>query len=160
MEITKQCAGGDARPCLVLSLAGERYALDIGLVQEIVAWGRLVARPALPEPLIGVVGRRPGAALPVIDAARRLGVGKTRLTRRAAIVAIGATLGGERIEFGMVVDALPEVLELPAGSPSGTEAGQGAALPALDPGRLVDADSLPFLRQAAAGDEGLAAVAA
>lgn len=90
-------------------VGGKMYAVAIAAVREVVAYCRLSALPAMPEPLRGVVSRC-GAQVPVIGLGRRCGA--ARAGRHSCIVVAEAAVAGERIDVGLVVDAVGEVLAI------------------------------------------------
>lgn len=101
-------------------LAGVRYALDIAHVQEIVRLPPMTHVPRAPAHVAGMSNLR-GRVLPIIDARRRMGL-PTRDTDDASRVVVIARREGA---VGLVVDAVAEILRLPAHSVI-----QGAALDA------------------------------
>jgi purine-binding chemotaxis protein CheW len=96
------------------------YAVEIGAVREILQVASLTCVPMLPAFVRGVMNLR-GAVVPVIDLAARLGLGSTRLAPRTCVVVVdihradhgdGHAAAPQRL--GMLVDAVHEVLDVPA----------------------------------------------
>ncbi|MBI1174654.1 MAG: chemotaxis protein CheW [Sideroxydans sp.] len=99
---------------LTFMLSGEVFAIGILVIKEIIEYGQLTTVPMMPDFIRGVINLR-GSVVPVVDLSARFGRGKTELTRRTCIVIIevGGD-GGESQTVGVMVDAVNEVLEIPA----------------------------------------------
>jgi purine-binding chemotaxis protein CheW len=96
------------------------YAVEIGAVREILQVASLTCVPMLPAFVRGVMNLR-GAVVPVIDLAARLGLGSTRLAPRTCVVVVdihradpGDGHAAPPQRLGMLVDAVHEVLDVPA----------------------------------------------
>jgi purine-binding chemotaxis protein CheW len=89
---------------VVFSLGGERYALPIVRLLEVVSHAELHRLPFADPSIEGVVGFR-GELLPVCDLARRLQVSAPRADE-AVIVTAETSTGA----VGIVVDGLEDVL--------------------------------------------------
>lgn len=96
---------------VVFRLAEEWYGLDIGVVQEIIAWQPVTRVPRAPADVEGIINLR-GHIIPVVDLRRRFGLEPAAPGREARIVV--AELG-ERV-VGLRVDGVSEVLRVPAGA--------------------------------------------
>ena len=149
----------DPRQYLTFLLGGEMYAVETLSVKEIIEYGKVTAVPMMPPSIRGVINLR-GAVVPVIDLKARFGGNATELSRRTCIVIIELTSDEETHVVGIVVDAVSEVLEIPAGdiepppsfgarirtdfiSGMGKVAGKFVIL--LDIGRVLSADELASL---------------
>ena len=104
---------GDHQQYLTFMLSGETFAVGIRGIKEIIEYGHLTNVPRLPAFICGVINLR-GAVVPVIDLCARFGKPSTAITRRTCIVIIEVTEDGERQDVGIMVDAVNEVLEIPA----------------------------------------------
>lgn len=100
-----------ARQFLTVQLAGERYGMQTGCVREIIEYGAVTGVPLLPPALRGVINLR-GAAVPVLDLGMRLRNQLTQTCRRSCIVVLESRIDGVAEVFGVVVDAVCEVLEI------------------------------------------------
>ena len=98
---------------LTFSLAGEMFAVGILNVKEIIEYGHLTEIPMMPAFIRGVINLR-GAVVPVIDLAARFGGKTTQVARRTCIVIIEVVDQDFRSDIGILVDAVSEVLEIPA----------------------------------------------
>lgn len=98
---------------LTFMLGGETYAMGILAIKEIIEYGNLTEVPRMPDFIRGVINLR-GAVVPVIDLGARFGKQATSISRRTCIVIIEVTNGEETQDIGVMVDAVNEVLEIPA----------------------------------------------
>lgn len=101
--------GQDELQVVVFELGGERYGLDIGTVYEIIRYQPITAVPNAPSFVEGVINLR-GRIIPVVDLRGRFGLGAAAPTTASRIVVCEAA--GHRV--GLVVDAVTEVLMIPA----------------------------------------------
>lgn len=99
---------------LTFLLAGEMFAIGILNIKEIIEYGTLTTVPMMPGFIRGVINLR-GRVVPVVDLSVRFGRESTPVNRRTCIVIIEVEAEGERSDVGIVVDAVSEVLEIPAG---------------------------------------------
>jgi purine-binding chemotaxis protein CheW len=100
---------------LTFLLGSEMFAIDILGIKEIIEYGSLTSVPMMPDFIRGVINLR-GAVVPVVDLSARFGRASSAVTRRSCIVIIEADNEGEKQDIGVVVDAVSEVLEIPAGN--------------------------------------------
>jgi purine-binding chemotaxis protein CheW len=105
---------GEQHQYLTFSLGGEMFAIGILNIKEIIEYGSLTTVPMMPGFIRGVINLR-GAVVPVVDLSARFGRQGTDLTRKTCIVIIEVQHEAERQDVGVVVDAVSEVLEIPAG---------------------------------------------
>jgi purine-binding chemotaxis protein CheW len=98
---------------LTFMLGGEAFAIGILAIKEIIEYGHLTEVPMMPASVRGVINLR-GAVVPVMDLQARFGRPASAVTKRTCIVIVetGAAEDGQVI--GVVVDAVNEVLDLPA----------------------------------------------
>ncbi len=105
------------RRLLALTLGDERFALDIGVVREVLDFGELTRIPRMPRHVRGVVNLR-GAAVPVVDLRTRLGMGNVARTVHSRIVIVEVPAppdaGGGITLVGALADAVREVIEIDA----------------------------------------------
>lgn len=102
-----------AQQYLVFSLCNETFAIDIRSIKEIIEYGRLTEVPMMPELVRGVINLR-GAVVPVVDLAVRFGRKPTEIARRTCIVIVETQVAAETQVIGVIVDAVNEVLDIPA----------------------------------------------
>lgn len=104
---------------LTFTLGGEMFAVGILCVKEIIEYGSLTEIPMMPAFIRGVINLR-GAVVPVIDLAARFGGRPTEVGKRTCIVIVeigdaGTADDATRHDIGIIVDAVSEVLDIPAG---------------------------------------------
>lgn len=104
---------GTGRQYLAFTLNGEVFAIDILQIREIIEYGTLTEVPMMPDTIRGVINLR-GQVVPVIDLSARFGRGTSRVARRTCIVIVELPLDDGRQVLGVMVDAVNEVLEIPA----------------------------------------------
>jgi purine-binding chemotaxis protein CheW len=98
---------------LTFMLGAETFALGILAIKEIIEYSSLTDVPMMPPYVRGVINLR-GAVVPVIDLAVRFGRTSAPITKRTCIVIIEVVANEERQVIGVVVDAVNEVLDIPA----------------------------------------------
>jgi purine-binding chemotaxis protein CheW len=96
---------------LTFSLGEEVFAMDIRTVREIIQVAAMTTVPLMPAFVRGVINLR-GAVVPVIDLQARFGRAAARVGKKTCIVIFDAMRDGERVELGLLVDAVSEVIEI------------------------------------------------
>jgi len=106
-------AGGSDVPAqyLTFALGEEVFAMDIVTVREIIQYGPMTTVPLMPDFVRGVINLR-GAVVPVIDLQARFGRVAAKVGKKTCIVIFDALRAGERVELGLLVDAVSEVIEI------------------------------------------------
>jgi len=89
-------------------LANEEYGLNIMNVQEIILFGEITQIPEVPSYIRGLINLR-GKVIPIVDLRRRFGLEASPPSEQTRIVVVN---GGSGITFGVVVDAVTEVLRV------------------------------------------------
>jgi len=98
---------------LTFSLGEEVFAMDIRTVREIIQYGPMTAVPLMPAFVRGVINLR-GAVVPVIDLHARFGRRPAQVSKKTCVVIFDAVRDGERVELGLLVDAVSEVIDIAA----------------------------------------------
>lgn len=98
---------------LTFMLGGEVFAIGILAIKEIIEYGHLTEVPMMPASVRGVINLR-GAVVPVMDLQARFGRPASAVTKRTCIVIVETGDADDGQVIGVVVDAVNEVLELPA----------------------------------------------
>ncbi|MEE8338049.1 MAG: chemotaxis protein CheW [Dehalococcoidia bacterium] len=96
---------------VVFDLAGQQYGVDISTVREIIRMTEITHVPDAPPSVEGVINLR-GGVIPVVDLRKRFGLRVTRPTDQSRVLVV--ELGGDSV--GVIVDAVAEVLRIPASS--------------------------------------------
>lgn len=97
---------------LTFMLAEGVFAMDIATVREIIQHCQMTTVPLMPSFVRGVMNLR-GAVVPVIDLQARLGKPNATVGKKTCVVIFDVQREGERIELGLMVDAVSEVIEIP-----------------------------------------------
>lgn len=120
-EITKgrsalvaAASAAEVNQYLTFMLASETYAMKILNVKEIIEYGSLTEIPMMPAFICGVINLR-GAVVPVVDLLARFGNRSTQVGRRTCIVIVELAGSEGSQDIGVVVDAVNEVIDIPAG---------------------------------------------
>jgi purine-binding chemotaxis protein CheW len=98
---------------LTFILGAETFAIGILGIKEIIEYSTLTDVPMMPSYVRGVINLR-GAVVPVIDLSVRFGRASAPVTKRTCIVILEVIANAERQVIGIVVDAVNEVLDIPA----------------------------------------------
>jgi len=100
---------------LTFTLGEEVFAMDIRTVREIIQVGPMTTVPLMPGFVRGVINLR-GAVVPVIDLQSRFGRPRATIGKKTCIVIFDAVpnggTSGERVELGLLVDAVSEVIDI------------------------------------------------
>jgi purine-binding chemotaxis protein CheW len=102
---------GPAMQYLTYSLGEEVFAMDIRAVREIIQYAAMTTVPLMPDFVRGVINLR-GQVVPVIDLQSRLGRSTAQVGKKTCIIIFDASREGEKLELGLMVDAVSEVIEI------------------------------------------------
>ncbi len=106
----EHAVAGAEMQLVVFELGDESYGVDISRVQDINRMQEITEIPHAPESVVGVINLR-GRVIPVIDLRKRFGLPDAVHTKDTRIVVVH--LEGNLI--GVIVDAVSQVLRIPAG---------------------------------------------
>lgn len=98
---------------LTFSLGDETFAMDIRSVREIIQYGAITVVPLMPAFVRGVINLR-GTVLPVIDLQARFGRVPACIGKKTCVVVFDTVHEGEKVELGLMVDAVSEVVDIAA----------------------------------------------
>jgi purine-binding chemotaxis protein CheW len=104
---------------LTFLLDGEEFAINILNIREILEYSPLTPVPMTPEFISGVLNLR-GSVVPVINLALRFEKASSEITKRTSIVIVEITHDDQKIDIGVVVDIVNEVIEIPEIEPAPT----------------------------------------
>lgn len=96
---------------LTFTLGDEVFATDIRTVREIIQHATMTVVPLMPRFVRGVINLR-GAVVPVIDLQSRFGRANSVVGKKTCIVIFDASTEGEKVELGLLVDAVSEVIQI------------------------------------------------
>jgi len=140
---------------VTFSIADEEFGVDILKVQEIIRTMEISKVPRSPNFVEGVINLR-GKVIPIIDLRRRFGLAHKQHDKDTRIIVIEMT----DVIVGFVVDAVSEVLRIPASTvepPPPVVAGmdseyisgvgklEGSLLILLDLDKLLSSDDMAML---------------
>lgn len=112
-ELAAAAPGGEALQYLTFMLGGETFAIGILATKEIIEYSGLTTVPMMPACVRGVINLR-GAVVPVVDLAARFKREPSNTTRRTCIVIVEIDGDTGCQDVGVIVDAVNEVIEIPA----------------------------------------------
>ncbi|MCX7239700.1 MAG: chemotaxis protein CheW [Burkholderiales bacterium] len=101
--------------CLAFTLGDEVFALDIRNVREILQYGAMTVVPCMPPFVRGVINLR-GSVVPVIDMLTRFSGSRARIGKKTSIIILDAAVEDGKMELGLLVDAVSEVIAIPSDS--------------------------------------------
>ena len=96
---------------LMFLLDNGSFAIDINAVREIIQYGQMTPVPLMPDFVRGVINLR-GAVVPVIDLQARFGKPPAKVGKKTCIVIFDSYREGERVELGLMVDAVSAVIDI------------------------------------------------
>jgi purine-binding chemotaxis protein CheW len=99
---------------LTFTLGEEVFAMDIRTVREIIQYGPMTAVPLMPGFVRGVINLR-GSVVPVIDLQARFGRSAAEVGKKTCIVIFDSLRQDDRVELGLLVDAVSEVIDIAPG---------------------------------------------
>jgi purine-binding chemotaxis protein CheW len=109
----RETADEEQQQYLTFRVGTETLALGILTVKEILDYGHVTDVPMMPACVRGVINLR-GRVVPVVDLAVRFGRTATVPSRRTCIVIVEVEADGDPHDIGVLVDAVNQVLEIPA----------------------------------------------
>src|SRR5688572_32816993 len=114
-QVREEAASGGTRKVLTFSLGAEVYGVDILCVKEIRGWRPVTRIPQSQASLLGVLNLR-GVIVPIVDLRVRFGLPAAEFNAITVTIVLSLdTVDGQR-EYGFVVDAVQDVIDLAAGS--------------------------------------------
>lgn len=96
---------------LTFTLAGEEYGIGILKIKEIIGMMPITTVPQTPEFFKGVINLR-GMVIPVMDLRLKFGLKAMEYNERTCIVVVEMEGCSEKVQIGIVVDAVSEVLNI------------------------------------------------
>lgn len=96
---------------LTFQVNGQRLAVEILRIKEIIEFGRITVVPMMQQCISGVINLR-GSVVPVVDLSARFAQGKTQVNRRTCIVILESQQHDETQVVGFMVDAVNAVVDI------------------------------------------------
>ena len=106
-----ELSSDEAEQYLTFMLGGKVYGLEILNIKEIIEYGEITEVPMTPDFISGVINLR-GSVVPVIDLSQRFSGQSTEYTKRTSIIILEVKNDDLRIEIGVTVDMVNEVLDI------------------------------------------------
>ena len=97
---------------LTFLLGGDVFAINILNIREILEYSPLTPVPMTPNFIAGVLNLR-GSVVPIINLALRFDKADAEITKRTSIVIVEITHEDQKLEIGVIVDIVNEVIEIP-----------------------------------------------
>lgn len=96
---------------LTFRLADEEYGVSILKIKEIIEVMPITTVPQTPEFVKGVINLR-GKVIPVITLRKKFGMEEAEYTDKTCIVVVEILINAEKVQIGIVVDTVSEVLNI------------------------------------------------
>lgn len=104
---------------LTFLLDGEIFAINILNIREILEYSPLTPVPMTPDFIEGVLNLR-GSVVPVINLSVRFEKTASEVNKRTSIVIVEITHDEQKMDIGVIVDIVNEVIEIPEIEPAPT----------------------------------------
>lgn len=108
-----QGESAESRQVLTFILGSQTYGVDILRVQEIRGWSAVTKIPHAPVHVLGVLNLR-GSIVPIVDLRMRFALENPEYTAVTVIIVMSVVTPSGRRDFGVVVDAVSDVLDVNA----------------------------------------------
>jgi purine-binding chemotaxis protein CheW len=100
------------RKVLTFSLGGEVYGVDILRVKEIRGWAPVTRIPQSAPSVLGVLNLR-GVVVPIVDLRLRFSLRSAEFNAVTVVIVLSLSTATGTREFGIVVDQVNDVVDLP-----------------------------------------------
>jgi purine-binding chemotaxis protein CheW len=116
---------------LTFALGNEEFAVQVLRVREIMGIQEITAVPQTPHYVKGVINLR-GKVIPVVDLRLKFGLPEVEYTQRTSIIVAQINGVSRKLQIGIIVDGVSEVLTLQASDIEDTpDFGYGVEIPYL-----------------------------
>jgi purine-binding chemotaxis protein CheW len=110
-QVEASMSKNESSQYLTFTLGDEVFAMDIRTVREIIQHATMTIVPLMPPFVRGVINLR-GAVVPVIDLQSRFCRASIQIGKKTCIVIFDASQDNEKVELGLMVDSVSEVIEI------------------------------------------------
>lgn len=114
VEQATPAANSGTHQVLTFTLGDETYGVDILRVQEIRGWSPVTRIPQAPGHVLGVLNLR-GSIVPIVDMRMRFRLARAEYTPLTVIIVLSVQSATGRRDFGVVVDGVSDVIDVPRG---------------------------------------------
>ena len=106
----------DIHQYLTFALKGERYAISVVNIREVLEVPQITRVPRMPPFMKGVINLR-GSVIPILDLASKFGIGDTELSASTAIIVleVPAIDGDGETHLGIFADSVQKVITIDSG---------------------------------------------
>lgn len=104
----------DIHQYLTFILAGEKYAINVANIREVLVVPKLTKVPKMPPFMCGIINLR-GTVVPVLDLCKKFELGETAMTANTGIIVTEISLpgeGGEQLIIGVFSDSVQKVITI------------------------------------------------
>jgi purine-binding chemotaxis protein CheW len=109
----KGVAGAPSSRYLTFALGIEEYGIEILKVREIIQYVEVTPVPLAPAHVDGVINLR-GQIIPVVNLRQKFGMPKVEKTDQTCIIVVEMASNGRKLNIGVAVDQVTEVLTMTA----------------------------------------------
>ena len=110
-ENTLNLHANDIQQFLTFALSGDMYGVAILCTKEIIEYNHVTKVPMMPDYIEGVINLR-GSVVPVVNLAARFQTERTGITKKTSVIIVEVIDDDERLDIGIVVDTVNEVMDL------------------------------------------------
>ncbi len=96
-------------PVLLFSLSDEFFGIDVKHVRRVISLEKLMRIPKAPEFISGAINLE-GNVIPVVDLARKIELGLTKVNERTKVIILEIHHQDETIEAGVLIDEVLDVI--------------------------------------------------
>jgi purine-binding chemotaxis protein CheW len=114
MEQTMKVMANREGKYLTFTLTEEEYGIGILKVKEIIGIMAITTVPRTPDYMKGVINLR-GKVIPVVDLRLKFGMETMDYTERTCIIVVDIDVENKKIQMGIVVDSVSEVMNIKGG---------------------------------------------
>jgi purine-binding chemotaxis protein CheW len=114
LNTTPDAIAAGSNQVLTFTLGEETYGVDILRVQEIRGWSPVTRIPQAPTHVLGVLNLR-GSIVPIVDLRMRFNLERAEYTPLTVIIVLSVESPVGRRDFGLVVDGVSDVIDVPNG---------------------------------------------
>ncbi len=111
MQNSRNTSADELHKFLSFKIAEDNFGLSILKVKEIIEYQELTEVPMMPRFICGAINLR-GHVVPVIDLSVRLGRESQDIGRRTCVIITEVGSINDRMEVGLLVDAVNEVMDI------------------------------------------------
>jgi purine-binding chemotaxis protein CheW len=97
------------KQCLLFSLCGEHFGIDVENVLRVINLDRLMKVPKAPDFIMGAISLE-GNVIPVVDLAKKIELGVTQVRPETKVVILQVLQNDDPIDIGVMIDDVLDVV--------------------------------------------------